>query len=934
MPRPETVEQALQEIGKNAANYRYFFEKLNHASWLAPLAAKGRFKNPPAKVAVEGGVIFPPWPESQYLARMAKIPSAQHEVLEIVQLMPKTDNINVHNDLLAIALALPAAASATLVGRARSWVQSHYHGLVKYQIADLIIHLADGGETEAAFQLARDTFGLRSVPEDGDLLSPEPHGWIEDWHYEEGLKRVIPALVKSDGQRTLALLCELLVQALETSRQEGDKRHIDYSHIWHEAIEDDEYPPRVRNSLISSTRNAAENFVQQDPRNLARALGELRRYDWPLFKRLELDLLRRFPDAGMEEIIRVLPGVIDVEPPTHHEAATLLKTVFGQLPEHVQDDLLRRIDAGPPEEDVRKWLGSEATPDNISGFMTHWRARRYQLIANRLPPAWEDRARGVMKRAGAVRPLDKVNEGATWLGPTSPKTAEEMAQLGPAGVLAFLREWHPDPRPMQSTPEGLGRVLQEVIANDPATYVNYSTEFLTVDPTFVRFFFSGLETACKRHRTFDWRPVLELAHWVLAQPRTIPGRQKALMEADPDWGWTRGTIANLLEEGMRDTERVMTIAHRPLVWDILAPLTSDPEPTLEYEETYGGSNMEPSTLAINTVRGKAINAVVAYALWVRRDLDRQTPVPAMTFVVMPEVRAVLDEHLDVGREPTLTIRSIYGRHFPWLFLLDPDWARASVVRIFPADDAVRWAVAWEAYVTFCPAYGSVLPVLREQYRQAIGVLRESQEKRGRPDWRGQVAHHIVTFYWTGTISLDDPLVTAFFQEAPDDIRADAIGYIGRSLANTPTLVPDIQERLRALWSWRLQTARASHDIASYRHELSEFGWWFCSRKFEDAWSIEQLTAVLDATGVVEPDFKVCETLEALAPAFPPACVRCITRIAQADTKGWTTLGNRDHFMNILKTAIASGSVDAKNAATRLVEYLVARGDFEYRKLLP
>ena len=78
-----------------------------------------------------------------------------------------------------------------------------------------------------------------------------------------------------------------------------------------------------------------------------------------------------------------------------------------------------------------------------------------------------------------------------------------------------------------------------------------------------------------------------------------------------------------------------------------------------------GRTLEPSTLAINTVRGKALNAVVAYALWVRHDLDKQNPVPAMTFDAMPEVRAVLDEHLDVGREPTLTIRSIYGRHFPW-----------------------------------------------------------------------------------------------------------------------------------------------------------------------------------------------------------------------------------------------------------------------------
>jgi hypothetical protein len=690
----------------------------------------------------------------------------------------------------------------------------------------------------------------------------------------------------------------------------------------------------VRNSLISAARDTAAAFVHHDAAgNLPKALGELRRYDWPLFKRLELDLLRQFPHAGREEITRVLPSVIDVEPPTHHEAALLLKAVFGQLPEAVQEDLLHRIDIGPPEEDVRKWLGTEATPENIAGFMTHWRARRYQLIANQLPPAWQERAREVMARAGTVRPLDQVNEGATWLGPTSPKTADDMAHLGPDEVLAFLRDWQPDPRPMESTPEGLGRVLQEVIAKDPAPYVNRAAEFRTVDPTFARFFFSGLESASKEHPGFDWQQVLDLAQWVVTQPRTIPGRQKALMEADPDWGWTRGTIANLLETGMR-SKTAIGIARRTHVWDILAPLTGDPEPTLDYEERYGGSNMEPSTLAINTVRGKALNAVVAYALWVRRDLDKQNPVPAMNFDAMPEVRAVLDEHLDVGREPTLTIRSIYGRHFPWLFLLDPAWTASAVPRIFPAGDAPHWFAAWEAYLAFCGAYTSVLPVLREEYHRAITRIKDTTEKSGRPDWRGQVAHHIVTFYWTGAIAIDDPLLTAFFADAPDEVRADAIGYIGRSLANTPTVAPQIQERLSALWSWRLQIARASQNAPSYRQELAEFGWWFCSRKFDDAWSIEQLAAVLDATGLVEPDFKVAETLETLAPTFPLACVRCITRIAEADTKGWTTLGNRDHFMNILKTALASGDIDAKNAADNLIQFLIRRGEFEYRRLLP
>ena len=575
MPSPETIQAVLTEIVKSAANYRYFFDTLHKPSWLTPLAAQELFKVPPGKEAVDDGFMFPLWPASQYLARMAKLPEAQDQVLQIVQTMQVTDNVFVHADLCEIVLALPPKKSAKLGGRVKFWVQTPFQSPAKDRVGDIISHLANGGQSAAALQIARDTLALqpKSAEEAAKVLSPEPHAWLDDWHYNEALKKAIPSLAIYDGQRTLGLLCDLLVRALEASRNPRENRHIDYSYIWHEAIENDEYPPRVRNSLISATRDAAAAFVDHDvATNLPRALGELRRYDWPLFKRLELDLLRRFPDLGREEIILVLPGVIDVEPPTHHEAALLLKVVFGRLPEAVKEDLLNRINVGPPEDDVQEWLGTEATPENIEAFMTHWRARRYQLIANQLPPTWQERAREVMAQAGTVPPLDQVNEGATWLGPSSPKTAADLAYLGPEAVLSFLRDWQPNPK--QSTPEGLGRVLQDVIAKDPIPYVNRAADFRTVDPTFARFFFSGLESALKEDLRFDWQPVLDFALWVVTQPQTITGRHKALMEADPDWGWTRGTIANLLETGM-GSKTAIKIAHRTQVWDILAPLTGE-----------------------------------------------------------------------------------------------------------------------------------------------------------------------------------------------------------------------------------------------------------------------------------------------------------------------------------------------------------------------
>jgi hypothetical protein len=945
MPTPETVQKALREIGKSAANYRYLFENLKSPSWLAPLAQAGLFTNPPGREQVEGGFIFPGWAASQYLSRMAKIPEAQDEVLRIVLAMHETENVNVHSDLVNVALALPAAGAARLVVRARAWVQSPYQGLVKYHIGDLIAHLATGGQTGPALQLAKDVFALRPAPapaedEEDSILLPEPRAWLENWHYDEALKKCLPALVAADARHTLELVCGLLAQAIAFSRKAGDAEREDYSYIWHDAIEQDEHPPRLRNSLICAVRNAAEQAIKTDPANRVMVLEVLRRQEWAVFKRLELHILRQFLNLMLDAVVAIAPELVDLEGSTRHEAALLLGSAFSLFPAATQEAVLERVAAGPEEAGVVRWLefiGVAPSAEKIAEYGLHWRAQRYTLIAEHVPDAWRAQVQDILARAGAVRRPDEVEGGATWIGPTSPKTTGDLIEMGTAQTLAYLREWTPSPGPFEATPEGLGRIFTEVIAKDLDGYVAQAGEFRAVDPTFVRFFFNGLESASKEKKSFAWPPVLGLAGWVVAQPREIPGRHKALMEADPDWSWTRGTIATVLEAGLREGPTQIPFEHRAQVWQIIDPLTNDPDPTPEHEAKYGGNNMDPATMAINTVRGKAFNTAIAYALWVRRHLDQLPARPAVTFDAMPEVRRVLDEHLDVGRDSSLTIRSVYGRYFPWLQHLDRTWAEGAVNRIFPAapEQAPLCAAAWDTYLQFCQPYKDVLPVLRAQYARAVGAVAgydPMAKRRFTPEVR--LGEHLIVYYWLGTLPIDDPLVVDFFRLAPDKVRGHAIEYVGRSLGNTKQdLPPAIAQRLRDLWAWRLRTAQESRNIMAYREELAAFGWWFASRKLDDAWSMAQVRIVLDATRHIEPDFKVGETLEALAPKFPYDAVVSVMRMAEGSAHDWTIYGIRDHVTAILKVALGSANVEAKAAAERVVQYLMGRGHFEYRALL-
>ena len=102
--------------------------------------------------------------------------------------------------------------------------------------------------------------------------------------------------------------------------------------------------------------------------------------------------------------------------------------------------------------------------------------------------------------------------------------------------------------------------------------------------------------------------------------------------------------------------------------------------------------------------------------------------PPLNLDFVPELRSLLETHLEPSVDPSLAVRSMYGRWLPWIHLLDPGWTAAHLGQIFPAEgglEALRQA-AWSAYIFYCPLYNDVLPVLRHEYSHAVSEL-------GQPD---------------------------------------------------------------------------------------------------------------------------------------------------------------------------------------------------------
>lgn len=949
MLKQETIDRALKEIAKGEAQRKYFFERAQSPEWLKPLVEAGYFREPPPPIADGQYISFPIWEETRYLARMAKIPAVQNVVLEIADRIPETENVRIHEDLLDIALAVPADAATRFVARTISWLKSPYKLSFPYKFRDFIPHLADGGQAMAALEVAREALAVQTDPrweerKDDEFYTPEPHARFTDYHYRDIVDHAISPLVRAAGAEAVAMFADLLADAIELTRKPDDKGDEDYLYISQEDVSAGPHFDRLTNVLLCATRRAAEEAVRLDPMSFDAILQDFNRRRWITFRRLVLHLCVVFPALGASECANQLANTEVLErPSTQLEAKILLRARFAQLPGAVQESILRWIEQGPNRDSVESWLGGSASPQDIDDYCNRWRRDRLALISGQLPNHWEERLREHVASLGEPNPpKPSVRFSGGFVGPKSPIESERLLLMSPDQVIEYLQTWQPKPGLFEASLEGLGRVLTQVVAHRPDEFTRQAEGLKVLDPTYVRAYFQGLLDAQKNKLRFTWAPVLELAEWVVRQPRDIPGRNGGLMDRDPDWGWTRKAILDLFEESMGDDAGCLQLEHREHVWSVLRPLTEDPDPTPQHEAEFGGNNMDPATMAINTVRGDAFNCLVQFALWVRRGIERNSAeahLPSRSFETMPEIREVLDSHLDTAIEPSLTIRSIYGRWLSSLAALDWDWTVVSLPRIFPEDrtEISRLLAAWESFVVFNDPNTALLPVLLPFYRAAIGRVSKIPSLMKHPAApEDRLAEHLAVYYWYDKLQLDEPggLLAHFFSSVPPGVRGHLIWFVGSAVSGWEEDVPPVVfDRLRALLEHRLRAARESTSPAEFSSELSKFGLWFTSKKFGDEWSLSTLQEVLDLVGGVDLDMSVGERLVELAPRFPKECVKALTTLIARAKEPWLIMAVHDSAKQVLRIARGSGNPDAVFSARKLAEELVGRQYFDFREVL-
>jgi len=161
------------------------------------------------------------------------------------------------------------------------------------------------------------------------------------------------------------------------------------------------------------------------------------------------------------------------------------------------------------------------------------------------------------------------------------------------------------------------------------------------------------------------------------------------------------------------------------------------------------TGIELMEAALNSLRARAVSAMIDYRIW----LDRRSGEEGFQAAASRTMGA-LAGFLDAEREPSLVVRAVFGRRLPGLYAAGPDWVREHLPAMFPTapNSQHLYDVAWSVYVIAWKPGLPLFQLLQEQYRKAVGEIDEATEacdREVRADPTSVVVRQITNLYVCG-----------------------------------------------------------------------------------------------------------------------------------------------------------------------------------------
>jgi len=969
-PDEALVSAALARTG-DLQHRRVFYSQLENPKWVTALAARNAFASAPDLVFhPDGGVTAPPWAEGEYLARMAAhVPS---EVATVLRPLADTDNVVVQRAVVQAASQMPAHVAAMLIDPIVDYMDQPYRGwLDPRALAAIVRALAEAELTKPALRLAQALYRPR-VGGGRNSRGHDVAAGLDPYAYGMTLPDLVPALAQIRQALTTAVIWLEQWQLLTGNYRPSSG--VDNSSIWRPSISPDAQNQRhgdeIGHALVDAVRGIA--FAQYAAgRPVDEIVRTIERGRQPIHARLVMYFIARAINNAnervndTEESAHVAVGLQEqaishlmnpafLAAQYRHEYALLARVAVPVLPGQTVATWAQWINGAPheTEEVLRQRLrvyrqdSADATEAEVTAYRAGWLRDLLAGIGEQaLPDLLRERLQSLVASYGPAREHVDFPVHMSWgfIGPNSPLSVQELEKLDTDEILTYLNTWRPgEDQIFGPSIEGLARNLTQLVKSAPARFAERADDLVRVDPAYIQGALQGFETALTEGRGFPWTPILRLIQYVATASslgHAVDVGVGEVEEGDP-WRSTQLLAANLLMAGIVAGQDETQIPDDllDLAWSSLNPLTTSQDPTADTESRYGGDNMDPLTLSMNTVRPTALRAAIRLLLRLSRpneDLDPETT--AARSLLTTRTEAALGDHSGPNRDPSLAVAAAFGEGLGVLLAAAPEWTTKRLTSLLgppdPQGQTDDTAQAWHDTVWSVMLAGyrpsrALLQALRPWFVHRVTELASNRAEtvgfRGDRSPRQLLADHILMLRLTGQLdnSAETDLVRAMFNIAPPELLGEVLGHVGWQLMHAEGDVSAaVLERCQALWDWRASEVRAGRADPQ---ELAGFSWWVRSGHFPAEWWLPHLMLAI-ADDSFQARTTLLESLANVAPAHPRQALEALIALIENDDDATMTFYIDRYVPAVIAAALDYGDTEVARTAWKLMDRLGRRG---------
>lgn len=936
-PTPELINRALSRIG-HWQHRRVFFERLENPRWVEALEARGSFRAPSkASSDPSDETWWPRWPEGEYLVRMA--PLVPDAVARIMLRESSSENFFVHEVVLRAALMLPTRAAEQLAPAIRDYILG---GTVRDSeaVVELIEKLSEAGSAEAASAIADAAFRPRRLQQHettAQLKPPSVAVGVDQYWYEELLPRALEALDHAPGTDALATATGWLKEFQEVSGEFNRATNTDVSVVWRPSIGN--HPQNTRfvgigDSLVEAVRDHAIDAVRKG-RPVDEVLAVLEVGGQPLLSRIAMHVLSEVADGNDEACASGFRLLVDPEFVSYeyrHEYSELARQLLPEMSEGQAEEWASLIlDGSPPsrivgeQEAVHIQQLDEDLGDEIRRrYKDQWQLNVLSAIgAEVLPNSAKLRLAELIEEFGEPEHADFPVFMSPVVRPASPAGPEELRSLSVDDIRQLLTNLDTGSEESSSqSRSALGHVLQVVVSERPTEFSAAAGMFADLSPTFVRALMAGLSDAVPTGALIDWAATLQCVS-ATTHRRDDDSEPVRRMDEDVLWKTAQLSAAALVKHGATgEAKNGIPLELLGIALDAIAPLVEHPDPTPAFEERFGGSNLDPRTLSLNTIRPAAIRAIAQLAVRARIATSDSPAEPHASDVIKSALD-LLGKRLRPVRDESLAVAAAFGDTLPSLMWVDVQWAEAHVGFLLTADRfgeivlstaLANWHPSRSLIDLVTPAAKALLD------RASAGEIAASGSRTGRTPAE-LIGDRALWLHVQDAIPADHPLLRHFFNVAPVEARSSVLGHLGWLIMNAEGIPEDALQRAMSLWDGRSDAVRSGSSEGA---ELSGFDWWVRAGKFDPSWWLPRLEEVASSQ-TFDPHSMLGAPLEAAAEDEPQRAVAILDHLLSGRDKA---LGRYDlirHAPGILAAALDSGDAAAVAKAKKVMNYLGRSG---------